>query len=202
MRKSLPEDSSLWKCFIQGDDDAFASIYSGYIDILYAYGKRYLTDDDLLQDCLQDVFIDIYKYRATLSSDVNIKFYLFSTLKHRINRCLKNLKTTAEKTSSYDYQTFAGFNLSFCAEETLIRAEETEANLKLLMQEMDLLPDRQKEVLYLRFNSDLEYKEIATLMQISVSSCRTMIFRAIKQLRKKLENSPAKNLLVLLHIII
>jgi len=166
MRKSLPEDSSLWKCFIQGDDDAFASIYSGYIDILYAYGKRYLADDDFLQDCLQDVFIDIYKYRKTLSSDVNIKFYLFSSLKHRINRCLKDIKTNAEKASSYDYKTFGEFNLSLSAEETLIRVEETEVCLKLLVQEMNLLPSRQKEVLYLRFNSNLEYEEIAVLMQI------------------------------------
>src|SRR5450432_250925 len=100
MKKSLHEDHSLWKCFIQGDDDAFASIYSGYIDILYAYGKRWLANEDLLQDCLQDMFIDLFKYRAALSPNVNIKFYLFSALKHRISRCLKNIKVSEQKTSS------------------------------------------------------------------------------------------------------
>jgi RNA polymerase sigma factor (sigma-70 family) len=203
MKKSLPEGHSLWKCFIQGDGDAFASIYSGYIDILYAYGKRYIANEDLLQDCLQDMFIDLYRYRATLSPNVNnIKFYLFSALKHRISRCLKNIKVSGQETSSYDYQSSEAFNLCFSAEELMIRAEETTECFRSLIREMNLLPSRQKEVLYLRFNSELEYEEIAALMKISVSSCRTMLFRAIKQLRKKLESSPAKNLLILLHIII
>ncbi|MEO6524247.1 MAG: sigma-70 family RNA polymerase sigma factor [Mucilaginibacter sp.] len=202
MKKSLPEDHSLWKCFIQGDDAAFASIYSGYIDMLYAYGKRYLADECLLQDCLQDMFIDLYKYRGTLAPDINIKFYLFSALKHRISRCLKKIKIAEQETSSYDYQNSGVFNLCFSAEDYLIREEETAGSLKLLMREMNLLPIRQKEVLYLRFNSGFDYEEIARLMKISVSSCRTMVFRAVKQLRKKLENSPAKNLLVLLNIIL
>ncbi|WP_183580857.1 RNA polymerase sigma factor [Mucilaginibacter sp. X5P1] len=202
MKKSLHEDYSLWKCFIHGDDDAFASIYSGYIDVLYAYGKRHLDDEDLIQDCIQDMFIDLCQYRARLSPDVNIKFYLFSVLKHRINRCQKNIKVIEQESSSYDYQSSGTFNLCFSAEESLIRAEETTECLKPLIQEMNLLPSRQKEVLYLRFNAELEYEEIAALMKISVSSCRTMLFRAVKQLRKRLENSPAKNLLMLLHIII
>jgi RNA polymerase sigma factor (sigma-70 family) len=200
MKKSLPEDGSLWKRFVHGDDEAFATIYSAYVDVLYAYGKRHLNDDDLIQDCLQDTFIDLHQYRGSLSPDVNIKFYLFGVLKHRISHCQKKIKAIEQGTSSYEYQSSGSFDLLFNAEDSLIRAEETSECIKPLVREMNRLPARQKEVLYLRFNSGLEYEEIAELMKISVSSCRTMVFRAVKQLRERLENSPARNLLVLLQI--
>ncbi|MBO9637571.1 MAG: sigma-70 region 4 domain-containing protein, partial [Siphonobacter aquaeclarae] len=49
------------------------------------------------------------------------------------------------------------------------------------------LPERQREILYLRFRHDFDYEQIASLMQISVPTCRTFIYRALKQLRGKLE---------------
>ena len=195
MGKILHRDDFLWKCFIQGDDEAFASIYELYIDILYAYGKRYTSDEDLLLDCVQETFVDIHKYRASLAPEVNIKFYLFSSLKRKLIRSIKKVHAEEDHMQSYDYQNSGTFSLNFNAEDILIHNEEHAECLKRLTDEMNMLPAKQKEILYLRFNSSLDYEQIAVLMNISVSSCRTQVYRAVKQLRKNLESTAHKLLL-------
>ena len=195
MGKNLHREGFLWKCFIQGDDEAFASIYELYIDILYAYGKRYTADEDLLLDCVQETFVDIYKYRASLAPEVNIKFYLFSSLKRKLFRSIKKNHLQQDQLQSYEYVNSGSFTLDFSAEEMLIHSEEHAECLKRLTCEMNLLPAKQKEILYLRFTASLEYEQIAVLMNISVSSCRTQVYRAIKQLRQNLESTAHRLLL-------
>ena len=195
MGKILHRDDFLWKCFIQGDNEAFASIYELYVDVLYAYGKRYTTDEDLLLDCVQETFVDIYKYRASLASEVNLKFYLFSSLKRKLFRSIKKFHLQQDRIQSYEYISSDSFELDFSAEESLIHNEEQAECLKTLTDQMNLLPAKQKEILYLRFNGNLEYEQIAVLMNISVSSCRTQVYRAVKQLRRNLEGTAHRLLL-------
>ena len=76
---------------------------------------------------------------------------------------------------------------SFSVEEEMIISEKERETLQHLAAEINLLPDRQREILYLRFHQDLDYDEIAAIMQISVPTCRTFVYRALKQLRGKLE---------------
>ena len=58
--------------------------------------------------------------------------------------------------------------------------------LEKLKDEINKLPDRQKEAIILRFHSELSYNDIAELMDISVESVRKNIYRSVKTLRTKL----------------
>ena len=52
---------------------------------------------------------------------------------------------------------------------------------------MEHLTEKQKEILFLRFQCELSYAEIAIMLDIAVDSCYKMIYRSLKELRFDLE---------------
>ncbi len=170
----------LWVSFIDGDDKALNTLYNNFVDVLYAFGLRYTDDVDIVKDSIHDLFVDLYKYRKTLSRDVNVKSYLFTALKRKIYLVLKK----KAKEENHIFET--PFLLSCSIEDQIIDDEEQLILLTKLRKQLALLPTRQKEAVYLRFNSELAYEEIAELMDISLETCRTLVYRGIKQLRERM----------------
>lgn len=173
-------DKNLWKSFVDGEDDALNALYKQFVDVLYAFGLRFTEDNELVKDSIHDLFVDLFKYRSTLSTDVNVKSYLFTSLKRKI--CLVLKKKAAQENHIFEIP----FSLSYSAEDQIINNETQSELLSKLDKQLKLLPSRQKEALYLRFNSELEYEEIANIMNISLETCRTLVYRGVKQLREKM----------------
>ena len=79
--------------------------------------------------------------------------------------------------------------LVFSHEDYLISVETEIEDHKLLYEAMKTLSNRQREGLSLKFEHNHSYTEIAEIMGISIESARTMIYRALKDLRKCIENN-------------
>lgn len=182
-----------WKAFINGNDKAFEDIYHLYVDRLFSFGLKYHTDKDLIKDCLQDLFINIYHYRNNLNSDVNPISYLFAALRNGI---LARLKKESRQ-QDLPYEMDHAFLLEWSPETTWIKKEDDKLLIAKLQQLIKQLPARQREIIYLKFNEELGYEEIAEMLNISVPTCRTMVYRAIKQLREHMEQVPLAHLLFL-----
>lgn len=179
-------DHDTWIRFISGDSDAFSLLYDRYSDVLYAFGRRYSSDHDLVKDCIHDLFIDLHGYRRNLAGEVNVKFYLLKSFRRKLHAAHRKSSLLSFDRWSGD-DSFAINAFSFSIEQELIGDEREREILQNLAVEINQLPDRQREILYLRFHQNLGYDEIAAIMQISVPTCRTFIYRALKQLRGKLE---------------
>jgi RNA polymerase sigma factor (sigma-70 family) len=175
-----------WRAFISGDDEAFEDIYRLYIDRLFSFGLKYNTDRDLVKDCLQDVFANIYYYRANLNPEANPLSYLFTALRNSIFAKIK--KENKERGLPYEIDHL--FMLEWSPETTWIKKEEDKLLIAKLQQLIKKLPIRQQEIIYLKFNEELGYEEIAEMLNISIPTCRTLVYRAIKQLRENIEHVP------------
>ena len=174
-------DKKTWNAFINGDDEALKAIYKQFVDVLYAFGLRFSDDVELIKDSIHDLFVDLFKYRATLAEDVNVKSYLFTSLKRKI--CLILKKNAARENHVFEVP----FSLSYNLEDHILDDEQQTELLAKLNKQLELLPGRQKEALYLRFNSELEYEEIAAIMNVSLGTCRTLVYRGVKQLTERME---------------
>lgn len=178
--------SNLWERFISGSSSAFSELYDTYSEILYKFGMRYTADNELVKDCIHDLFIDLHAYRSNLAREVNVKFYLLKSFRRKLHAAHRKSSLLDFNHWSSD-ESFGVNAFSFSIEQELIMDEKQREMLDHLAIEINQLPERQREILYLRFNQDLDYEEIAAMMQISVPTCRTFIYRALKQLRGKLE---------------
>ena len=176
-------ETLLWAKLKAGDTTALGDIYDIYIDVLYSFGMHYTEDKGYVMDCIHDLFLDLYKYRMKLAMTDNVKYYLFKSLKRKINR--KYYKKVIP-VSSYFQDSINEIDKRYTKspEESIILAElASEKSFKLSVA-LNTLTDKQKRGLYLRYNQEKSYMEIAEIMGVSVESSRTTVYRAIKALRK------------------
>lgn len=183
-----------WQNFIAGDNEAYRELYNENIDKLYSYGIRFSKDPDVVKDCIHDLFVDLNNYRAKLSKNVNVSAYLYSSLRRKIFSCIPKSNASIE-VDNLDQSLFA---VEWNAESNMIHSEEWRLLSSRLNKELKNLSGRQQEVLFLKFHSELTYEEVADIMNISVATCRTLVYRAIKQLREKMEGVPKTALYLLI----
>src|SRR5438477_8459552 len=81
---------SIWNDFRSGDPSAYSLIYRKYFFALYSYGKKFSSDKELIEDCIQDLFIKIWNNRDNLNDTTSIKYYLFISLKRKLVDALKS----------------------------------------------------------------------------------------------------------------
>lgn len=179
MVKDGNRENLLWENLINGEDKDFSVFYENYVDFLFGMGMAYSSDRDLIKDSIHDLFIDLYKYRRKLSNNVNVRGYLIKSLKRKIHA---NQKRTGKLTLK---ETILDSDHPNLIQESFIHDNENVLLSKLLVY-MNKLPSRQKEALVLKYQNELSYPEIADILNISVESARTLVYRTIKSLRKNL----------------
>lgn len=173
-------EHQLWKHFLAGDASACQTLMTDYFRTLFRYGSRFSKDNEFIKDCIQDLFLYLWEHRASLRADVAIKPYLLVSLRRLMHRSLPNTtysdEFTADKVNPFDF--------TFSVEEQYIQQETTGNQIRQMKQLLDLLPPRQKEVLYLKYFQELEREEIAEIMGIVPQTVSNLIQLAIKQLRQ------------------
>lgn len=136
------------------------------------------------QDCVQDVFADIWVYRHSLSNSVIVKAYLLASVRRRIARLRERNRGFKETVSIDSIKVL--FDTS--TEYQFILDEESVAKVERINMVLNKLPARQKEALYLRYYQGLGVEEIVDVLQINYQSVNNLLYRALLQIRKKLNN--------------
>jgi RNA polymerase sigma factor (sigma-70 family) len=174
------EDNELWKLMIKGDENAFESIYRVYFQVLYSYGKQLIKDHDLVNDAIQDLFLDIWRTKTSLSPAESVQFYLMRSLRRRIHRSKENTDFTENIEEITDTVL-----LSVPSYESSFIVEEDEQNLsRKISTWLERLPERQKEAVMLRFFHNFEYNEIAKILNIQEQTTRNLVQKGLQILRK------------------
>lgn len=183
MQKEVNSDYLLWKRIKAGETQAYHDLYMQYADVLFSFGNIYTKDQDFIKDCIHDLFFDLYKYRKNLSDNDHIRNYLFKSLKRKIQAPPSGkLKLVySQEVQEENEQSAIGTDTE--------EAEYQEENIANIRKAIDKLSERQQEVLNLRFQIGLPYTEIAKILDISVESVRTLVYRSVKTIREELKLS-------------
>lgn len=181
--KYLPqgsEDSLLWNQLINDSEEAFSIIFERYYSNMLNYGKTLMSNSDLVQDCVQDVFVDLWNYRTNLSHAIVVKAYLLSSVRKRIARLhqREHIFFKAKELDTLD------FLLEFSIEDQIIADDELRLNVEKLNKHLNNLPARQREALYLRYHQNLSVEEVSKIIGINYQSTKNLLYRAIQQIRK------------------
>lgn len=180
---SQKAEAAIWKKVKKGDTDALGVLYDQFVDTLFSYGMQQSNHKDHVMDCIHDLFVDLYKYRNNLAQTDNVKFYLLRSLKRKINKKYQRKIIPIQEEAYLDgVEEHRNFVPSH--EDDLIHAERANEKSEKLVDALSTLSKKQKKGLFLRFNQDRPYEEIAEIMNVSVATARTIIYRAIKSLRK------------------
>ena len=169
-----------WNQFIEdGDQESLSLIYSENYDLLYDYGLRYTSDIKIVEDSIQEVFISIIKYRSKIGIVKNIQGYLVSSFRRQLFLGLNSKK----RTISMDQMPEGTFDYFKSPDNEISDKEDIEFLHTAINDCISKLTNKQKEIMFLKFERDIPYEEIATILNISVESCYKSIYRTIKTIR-------------------
>ena len=146
--RNKKSDLEIWRNFKCGDKAAFIFIYQKFFGILYSYGHQLTKDEELIKDCIHDVFAEINQAGQRLSDTNNIKFYLLKSFRNRFCTIRKKPgKILLDKHLMDGYQ----FEFTLSAEQKMIDSQINQEKLHKLNQAIQQLPRRQREVIYYLF---------------------------------------------------
>ena len=174
----LNVDRQIWHDFKEGKDEALSYIYDHNIDFLFYYGKKFITDEAIILDTIQDMFCSLIEKRQNLGVANNIRMYLLKSFRRRLFIEIDKINKKTLET-----EIVAQPIITFSIEEELIKDEERSKKQNEIQKAVKKLNSKQREVLYYKYNSGFDYEEICEIMGISYSSARQLVSRAVVTLR-------------------
>jgi RNA polymerase sigma-70 factor (ECF subfamily) len=169
-----------WEAMRAGNEQAFAWLYDRYFKLLYNYGKKIGTTDAALEDGIHDLFVDLWRFRSSLSSTTSVRFYLYRSLRRRLMRNdSRSNFFTADGAIIEDALKAA----TPSSEQELIEEENNNQRIHRLKKLLSDLSPRQYEALVLRYYDEMSYDEIAAILNVNEQSARNLVQRGLLQLR-------------------
>ena len=166
-----------WRTFLQQADEAsLEKVYFESFNTLYAYALKITGDHSRALDAIQEVFLNLWKYRKRLNVDAGAMPYLLKALRNESIRIVRQSEKYAPLTGEPRRIVFIPEEFS---DESLDHIER-----QRVIECMNRLPPRQREILYLRFYENLCYEDIANVLGITYQSAINQAFRAVSKLRK------------------
>lgn len=185
-------DNDLIDLLKQDDERALSTLYYRYWDKLLSVAVHRLDDELLASECVQDIFISLWRRRDHIDLKHSLSSYLAVAIKYRVITYFNNLAKANLKKERYlmeDTDLFAP-----AADQTLIEKELWES----IEQTINQLPEKCRLVFKMSRQQGLSNKQIATELEISEKTVEAHMSKAIKHLRSDLTTlSPAIILWVL-----
>jgi len=178
--ESHTQDIALWESFKDGDKESFRELFRKYYSSLYLYGYKITQDKELLEDCIQDLFTELW-LSPSKTQVKSVKAYLLKSLQYKV---LKGLQKRSKLLLSDEDPSAPGFEISH--DNMMILREDQQDNGNKIKSAMSQLSRRQQEIIYLRFFQNLSYEEISDVMDINYQVARNLLYQSIKALRKSL----------------
>jgi RNA polymerase sigma factor (sigma-70 family) len=173
-------DLLFWKDMISGDESAFSSIFKSYYQPLYNFGKLYASDKALINDSIQDLFMDFWEKRKNLKPEVDVEAYIYGAFRFKI---LRRINQKFLFTSFHEDHLNVIYEIS--KEDLEIRNEIDQERIVKINDLLNQLPPKQKEVIYLKFYKGLSNEQIAKILDINYQSVKNHVFRSLQVLREK-----------------
>ncbi|MBK7231878.1 MAG: sigma-70 family RNA polymerase sigma factor [Saprospiraceae bacterium] len=185
----MKNEINSWNELREGHSSALRDIYNQFYKPMMNYGLRLTPNNDLVQDCIHDLFADLWRLRSGLGETDSVRNYLIGSLRRRILKSIQDKSNKhSELSEQYDREDEdSNFEISLIQDETNL-----ELSLKL-QAAIGTLSKRQQEAIYLKYSEGLDYEQICETMGLQYQSVRNLISTGILRIKE--------NLLILLFIV-
>ena len=177
-------DKELVMRYQAGDVSCFQILVDRYQNKVYSYIMMLVRDRQLADDLFQDTFLKIIRTLKGGAYKEEGKFIQFAMrIAHNliIDYFRKEKRLPMVDPTKEDYDMLANARMKDPSVEERIITEQIYDDLRKMINR---LPDEQREVLNLRFYSDMSYKEIADVTNVSINTALGRMRYALINLRK------------------
>ena len=157
-----------------GDNDSFSQLVDLYSKRLYGYFYRLSGNRTLSDDLLSELFIKLVR---------KIRLYDGGSFDGWIFRIASNIFTDYLRDKQKQKKLIENKVLMFESTSVEMKSSDQE-NIDKLQIQLDKLDNQTKELIVLRFYSELSFKEIAQIKQEPIGTTLSKLHRGIAKLKK------------------
>jgi len=174
-------ETTLINKLIEKDDQAFRILIDRHQNHIYKVCMGFLHDKEEAEDITQDVFLEVFKSIQIFKQNSSLSTWLYRIA---VNKSLNHLKRQKVKQIYLNFQEIIGIKTNaYNNSQNILEQKEQKSHLT---KALDSLPENQRIAFTLAKYDELSYEEIASIMNVSLSSVESLIFRARTNLKKKL----------------
>ena len=170
-------DIELWTAYSTGDKEAFSALFCRFYPLLFQYGNKIIPDPDIVEDAIQELFIDLWQ-KPKSQELLSVKAYLLQALKFKLYRTFRN-KRMRVINADEDHHVF-----ELSPENIAISKEDGEEQTHKIYAALEQLSPRQREVIYLKIYKGLTYEEVSEVMGLNYQVVRNLLCTALKSFKK------------------
>lgn len=174
------DDMELLSQIQTGDREAFNLIFLKYYPLLTRFCDSLGCYTANSEDIIADVFLTLWIKRETVEIHTSLKFYLYAAVRNQVYTLNAKGKKMQLLPEEHAHNNPGDANLQ--PDEIMFKKDR---NL-LIQRFMNELPEQGRLVFLLKWQHQLDYSEIAQILQISASTVKTHVYRSVAYIRKQL----------------
>ena len=183
---TFEHDAELMLRVREGDAQSFALLLAKHRGPVIHFLYRMIQNQDVAEELAQEVFLRVYRSRASYEPTAKFTTWLFRIASHVALNHIRDGKYERNQ-ESLDQETDDGLGRQVASsapnvEQRMVR----EARLAEVRRTIELLPAKQRAAVLMHKYEEMEYAQIAVALECSESAVKSLLFRAYETLRAKL----------------
>jgi RNA polymerase sigma-70 factor (ECF subfamily) len=174
--KAPDDDLGLLTRFLAGERAAFDELMRRHERPIYSLAMRYLRDHDEASDILQRTFLKAFEKASGFERRSLLRTWLYRIA---VNLCKNRLRDLG-RWQKVDPEEEASLQAPATAEGSIEDGERQ----SILLEAVEKLPPRQRQILELRVFGDLSFREIARVLECTENAAKVNYHYAVKNLMK------------------
>ena len=172
-------DSTIWSRIAESNQEAYTSIYRYMFRRFYNYGKKFISDENLIEDAAHEALMLVWEKRSSLKEIKYPETYFYTVFRNFLLTAIKHNKVSELPEQSPEEP---GFNA-----DQMIFLKEFNSEVKIkLSQAIHKLTPRQQEAIFLRFYEGLPFDEVAAILSITTKATYKIVARALSVIKENM----------------
>jgi RNA polymerase sigma-70 factor (ECF subfamily) len=168
----------------KGDHEAFAVLVSEHQLYVYNLALRVLNNEEEALDLAQEAFVRAWTALPNFRGQSRFRTWLYRIV---TNLCYNRLPNLRRSLNELGDDVIAELPDTYSAFDNPAHGLESLELRSYLHQAIDHLDENYRLLISLRYQNELSYEEIATMLNLPLGTVKTGLFRAKEQLRRALE---------------
>ncbi|MBL7106506.1 MAG: sigma-70 family RNA polymerase sigma factor [Phycisphaerae bacterium] len=182
-------DADLLRRYAAGEETAFRELVARYKNGLYAFLRRFLNNQEMVEDVFQETFLQIFNSIDTFDTSRPLRPWLFTIAANKAKDALrKRQRTSAVRIgmmADSGEMSFDEVVNTLTSDEVVpydhLERDETSAKVKEVITNM---PDNLREILILAYFNKFSYKQMADILSIPIGTVKSRLHTAVARFSK------------------
>lgn len=167
----------------KGDTDAFADLLALHERFVYNLALRTLRNPEEAEDIAQEAFVRAWQALLSFRHQSSFRTWIYRIV---LNLCFNRFPRLRRELNDLAAEDMQDLPETSQTESDPAASLEHRERRALLHREIERLPDSQRLLISLRYQDNMPYEEIASLIGLPLGTVKTGLFRAKERLRQSL----------------